>query len=126
MTTTAIDLFTSFVRVDQDGRAYAEAKSFDREQTDWQLMTFHVRDNVDVHADQWEIHTEADEVVTCLNGGMRIYFRRDEPESDEEIVLAAGSAVIVPRGQWHRIELDSPSDLMSLTVPRGTHLEKRG
>lgn len=39
--------------------------------------------------------------------------------------LAAGTAVIVPRGRWHRIELDAPSDIMSVTLPRGSRLLKR-
>lgn len=41
------------------------------------------------------------------------------------VPLPAGSAVVVPRGRWHRLELDGPSDLMSLTLRHGTRLEKR-
>lgn len=39
--------------------------------------------------------------------------------------LSAGTAVIVPRGRWHRLELNAPSDLMSVTLRHGTRLEKR-
>jgi hypothetical protein len=39
--------------------------------------------------------------------------------------LGAGTAAIVPRGRRHRLELDAPSDLMSITLRDGTRLEKR-
>ncbi|WP_281182544.1 hypothetical protein [Nocardia miyunensis] len=39
--------------------------------------------------------------------------------------MSAGTAVIVPRGRWHRIELDAPSDIMSVTMGRGSRLEQR-
>jgi len=39
--------------------------------------------------------------------------------------ITEGTAVIVPRGRWHRLELDAPSDLMSITLRDGTRLEKR-
>lgn len=87
-------------------------------------MTFHVETDADVHADQWELHSDADEVVSCLTGGIRLRFR-PEQSGEEEIEVAAGTAVIVPRGRWHRIELDAPSDIMSITVPRGSRVEKR-
>ncbi|MFI8888636.1 hypothetical protein ACIGW9_40845, partial [Streptomyces sp. NPDC053813] len=37
----------------------------------------------------------------------------------------AQCSVIVPRGRWHRLELNAPSDLMSITLRHGTRLEKR-
>ncbi|CAL9271862.1 hypothetical protein SUDANB5_00306 [Streptomyces sp. SudanB5_2050] len=93
---------------------------------DWQLMTFHVETDADVHGDHWEIHTEADELVSCLAGGIRLYFRPEQPGAEEgEVRLAAGTATIVPRGRWHRIALDGPSDIMSVTLPRGSRLQKR-
>ena len=126
MTVTPIDLFASFVHLDRGGRARAEQPVFDPERDGWQLTAFHVETGADVHADHWEVHSDADEVVSCLTGGIRLYFRPEQPgEEEEEVELAAGTAVIVPRGRWHRIELDTPSDIMSVTVPRGSRLEKR-
>ncbi|WP_436500613.1 hypothetical protein [Actinokineospora sp. HUAS TT18] len=121
-----IDLFASAVRFRENGRVSAEEQLFDPSRDGWQLMTFHVETAADVHADHWEIHTEADEVVACLTGGIRLYFRPRLPgEPEEEVTLTPGAAVIVPRGRWHRIELDLPGDIMSLTMPRGSRLEKR-
>ncbi|AZM56435.1 cupin [Streptomyces sp. WAC 01529] len=127
MTVTPIDLFASFIHLDQGGQACAAKPVFDTERDGWQLMTFHVETDADVHADHWEVHSAADEVVSCLSGGIRLCFRPQRPgEKEEEIKLTAGTAVVVPRGRWHRIALDAPSDIMSVTVPRGSRLEKCG
>ncbi|MEU4488161.1 cupin [Streptomyces purpurascens] len=126
MTVTPIDLFASFLHLDEGGRVRAEDPEFDPGREGWQLMTFHVETDADVHGDHWEIHIAADEVVSCLTGGIRLCLRPERPEDDEEeIRLAAGTAVIVPRGRWHRIALDAPSDIMSVTLPRGSRLERR-
>lgn len=109
MTMTPIDLFSDAIRL-HDG---------------WQLAAFHAQTDADVHADHWEVHDEGEEVVCCLDGRIRLYFRGERPGGEEEIKMSAGRAVIVPRGQWHRIELDTPSDVMALTMRRGTRLEKR-
>ncbi|MBY8887073.1 cupin domain-containing protein [Streptomyces sp. PTM05] len=121
-----VDLFASFVRLDGDGRAHAEPREFDPSRDGWQLMTFHAETDADVHADRWEAHADADEVVSCLTGGIRLHVRpASEAESQhEEVRVPAGSAVIVPRGRWHRIELDAPSDIMSLVVAHGTRVER--
>lgn len=126
MTVAPIDLFASFIHLEQGGQVRAGQPVFDAEQDGWQVMAFHVETDADVHADHWEVHSGADEVVSCLAGGIRLYFRPERPgEEEEEIALAAGTAVIVPRGRWHRIELDAPSDIMSVTVARGSRLEQR-
>ncbi|MFD6363014.1 cupin [Streptomyces roseolus] len=126
MTAAPIDLFSSFIHLDRSGRMSAGQPVFDRERDGWQLMTFHVETDADVHGDHWEVHTEADELVSCLTGGIRLRFRPEQPGGkEEEAWLAAGTAVIVPRGRWHRIALDGPSDIMSVTLPRGSRLERR-
>ncbi|WP_199552819.1 cupin domain-containing protein [Streptomyces sp. N35] len=126
MTVTPIDLFMNFLHLDQDGQVRAEKPVFDPGRDGWQLMTFHVETEADVHGDHWEIHTAADEVVACLTGGIRLMLRPEQQgDEEEELKLPAGSAVIVPRGRWHRIALDEPSDIMSVTLPRGSRLEKR-
>ncbi|MER8219958.1 cupin [Streptomyces sp. NPDC094143] len=126
MTLAPFGLFTSFVRLGDGGEVRVEEPAFDPEQDTWQLMTFHVETDEDVHGDHWEIHTEADEVVACLTGGIRLCLRPERPgEKEEETALAPGTAVVVPRGRWHRIALDAPSDIMSVTLPRGSRLERR-
>jgi quercetin dioxygenase-like cupin family protein len=125
MTVTPIDLFAAAIHFRRDGDVRVEERMFDPERDGWQLMTFHVESDADVHADHWEIHSEADEVVACLTGGIRLYLRPEPGETEEGMSLEAGTAAIVPRGRWHRIEVDAASDIMAITLPRGSRLEKR-
>ncbi|QNS02348.1 cupin domain-containing protein [Streptomyces xanthii] len=127
MTTTAIDLFASALHFRPDGEVRAAERRMASSDSDaWQIATFHVETDADVHADHWEMHPQAEEAVCCLTGGVRLYLRPETPGEAEDMVrLQAGTAVIVPRGRWHRLQLDAPSDLMSITLREGTRLEKR-
>ncbi|MFC9279052.1 cupin [Streptomyces collinus] len=127
MTTIPVDLFASALHFHPDG----DVRAVERQMTSsdsgaWQIATFHVETDADVHADHWEMHPQAEEAVCCLTGGVRLHFRPTTPGGTEDMVrLPAGTAAIVPRGRWHRLELDAPSDLMSITLRHGTRLEKR-
>ncbi|MDT0305807.1 cupin domain-containing protein [Streptomyces sp. DSM 44917] len=130
MTTTPaspIDLFASALHIHPDGDLRAgERRMTSSDSGAWQIATFHVATDSDVHADHWEVHPEAEEAVCCLTGGVRVCFRPTTPGGAEDVVrLRAGTAVIVPRGRWHRLELDAPSDLMTITLRHGTRHEKR-
>ncbi|XVQ06246.1 cupin [Spirillospora sp. CA-255316] len=126
MTVAPIDLFASLVHLHQGGGIHAEPQVLDSERDGWRLRAFHAKTDADVHADHWEVHPEAEEVVSCLIGKIRLYLRPERPgQQEEEIRLAAGTAAIVPRGRWHRIELDVPSNILAVTLPRGSRLEKR-
>ncbi|MEU0061240.1 cupin [Streptomyces sp. NPDC006334] len=127
MTTPLIDLFASALQFRPDGGVQVtERQMTSSDSGAWQIATFHVETDADVHADHWEMHPEAEEAVCCLSGGVRLYFRPTAPGGTEDMVqLQAGTAVIVHRGRWHRLELDAPSDLMSITLRHGTRLEKR-
>jgi hypothetical protein len=126
MTVTPIDLFATTLQLRDNGEVHTAQIMFDPERDGWQLRAFHVETDTDVHAEYWEIHPDADEVVSCLTGGIRLYLRPKQPgKTEEEITLAAGTAVIVPRERWHRIELDAPSDIIAATLARGSRHEKR-
>ncbi|MFI0961187.1 cupin [Streptomyces sp. NPDC021080] len=130
MTTTPVspvDLFASALHIHPDGGVRAaERRMTSGDPGAWQIATFHVENDAEVHADHWEMHPEAEEAVCCLTGGVRLYFRPTGPDEPEHMVpLRAGTAAIVPRGRWHRLELDTASDLMSITLRRGTRLERR-
>lgn len=125
MKTSPIDLFHSAIRRYDNGRVQAEERQMHGELTGWTVATFHVETDEDVHPDYWEMHPEAEEAVCVLAGGVRTFLRLEGPGSEEAITLKAGNVFIVPRGRWHRLELDGPSDLMSITLRNGTRLEKR-
>ncbi|MFI6156382.1 cupin domain-containing protein [Kitasatospora sp. NPDC051170] len=127
MTTSSFSLFTSALHFHPDGHVHAAERKMTTSPTGaWQIGTFHVETDADVHADHWEMHPHAEEAVCCLTGSLRLYLRPTRPDTPEEMHhLTPGTAVIVPRGRWHRLELDTPSDLMSITLREGTRLEKR-
>ncbi|WP_219602232.1 cupin [Nonomuraea indica] len=126
MTITPIDLFTSLLHLHQGGGIHAGRRSTDSEQDGWQVSAFHAKTGADVHADHWQVHPEGEKVVCCLIGKFRLFLRPERPgQEEEEIRLTAGTAVIVPRGRWHRIALDIPSTVMAVALPRGGRLEKR-
>ncbi|MFF6886057.1 cupin [Streptomyces sp. NPDC012421] len=122
-----IDLFGSLLHLHPSGRMRVEQPATDTEleREGWLFMVAHAETDDDVHGDHWEIHTEADEFVACLTGGIRVILRPEEAGDDEEVVeLGAGAGTIVPRGRWHRLALDAPSDMMAVTLPRGTREER--
>jgi hypothetical protein len=127
MTTTPIELFASPVQLHPGGQVRTEQHVTEPEFDDdgWLLMVAHVETEDDVHGDAWEIHPEADELVSCLTGGIRLILRPERPgDEEEEIKLAARTAVVVPRGRWHRLAVDVPGDMMAVTLPRGTREEE--
>ncbi|GAB2618153.1 hypothetical protein GCM10027168_58090 [Streptomyces capparidis] len=122
---TPIDMFASAIRLHGDGTVLAEERRMTGDLDGWTVAAFHVETDEDVHADHWEMHPDADEAVCVLSGGARLTLRADGDCPERSVALAAGQAVIVPRGRWHRVELAGPSDLMSLTLRNGTRLERR-
>ncbi|UGT70052.1 cupin [Nocardia gipuzkoensis] len=87
----------------------------------WQLATFHVETDADVHADHWEVHPGSDEAVCCLTGALRLYLRPERVGDSETMVrLTAGTGCVAPRNRWHRTELDEPSDVMSIGLRHDT------
>ncbi|MFV9634180.1 cupin domain-containing protein [Mycobacterium neumannii] len=120
--THPIDMYSSAVRLLPDGRVQDTPRTFEADRPGWFVMAEHAETDADVHADHWEVHPEAEELVFCLRGALRIIICARDREDEYEVAVRGGSAVIVPRGHWHRIELDEPSDLMAFTVLDGTYL----
>lgn len=92
----------------------------------WMVATFHVESDADVHADHWEIHPAGQEVLSVLSGAARLTLRgQTDPTREETVTLPAGTAFVVPQDRWHRLEVDGPTDLQSITPRAGTRLERR-
>lgn len=96
------------------------------DQDGWTAASVHVESDQDVHGDYWEIHPSGQEVVSVLSGQARLVLRAEGDQAhDETVTLAAGAACVVPQNRWHRLEVDGPTDLQSITSRRGTRLESR-
>ncbi|MEV0980747.1 cupin domain-containing protein [Streptomyces sp. NPDC049915] len=124
-TLTPIDLFTAAVHVGPGpGVSAGERRMTEGRPGSWQLAAFHAASDADVHADHWEMHPEADELVCVLSGRVRFFLRPDTADAPEQTAtLTGGTAVVVPRGRWHRMEVDGPVRLLSLSPREGTRLE---
>lgn len=126
MSFETIELFSKGVSILPDGRMSVGERRMNGDVDGWTVATFHVETDAEVHSDMWEMHPSGEELVSVLSGSARIYLRPETVDGAADFVrLTAGNAVVVPRGRWHRIELDEPSDLMSIGPRRGTRLEHR-
>lgn len=55
-----------------------------------------------------ERHLDSDELLYLISGRMQLQLD-DSDKSTAEVSLSPGDAVIVPRGEWHRLIIDQPS-----------------
>ena len=119
-----MDLFAEGLHIGRDGElCTGPPRTGDR---DWQLAMFHGETDDDVHADHWEMHPASEEAVCCVRGALRVHLRpMDFDAPDVVVALRGGEAVIVPLAMWHRVELDEPSDIMSIVMREGTRLRSR-
>ncbi|MFE3223554.1 cupin domain-containing protein [Nocardia sp. NPDC059228] len=126
MQLTPIDLFACGVRMLPDGQVFGEQRRMSGDIDGWTLATFHLESDADAHGDHWEIHPAGAELVAVLSGGIRMYLRPERPGDEEDsLSVGPGQAYVVPQNRWHRIELEGPTDLMSVTLRRDTRLERR-
>jgi quercetin dioxygenase-like cupin family protein len=67
-----------------------------------------------------ERHPDGDELIYLVSGEVTVVI--EVPGSDGRHTLRPGDALIVPRGLWHRIEVDRPASVVHLTPgPSGEH-----
>lgn len=122
--TSSIDMFGHALSFHPDGRVRAGERRMSGGTDGWQLAAFRVHTDAEVHADHWEMHPASEEAVCCLSGALRLYLRPESPGDPEtEVRLTAGTAFVVPRNRWHRLELDQPADIMSIGLRDGTRIE---
>jgi mannose-6-phosphate isomerase-like protein (cupin superfamily) len=121
---SVVDLFTQDLHFEPTGTIRAEGRRWGDGDADWRLAMFHAATAADVHADHWEQHPLADELVACLRGAIRLRLRATQAGTPDEVVrLEPGHALIVPRDRWHRFEFEEPADLLAVTLRPGTQLE---
>jgi mannose-6-phosphate isomerase-like protein (cupin superfamily) len=87
------------------------------------LATFPIASAADAHSHLWEMHPEADEVLIMLTGELDVEYSIGSRTGTT--TLAAGEALLMPMGVWHRLVLREPGLLMALTAPRGTRSSSR-
>jgi mannose-6-phosphate isomerase-like protein (cupin superfamily) len=67
-----------------------------------------------------EMHPDGDELLFLVSGRVTVVLEDETPA--RSVCLAPGQALIVPRGVWHRVLLDEPSQIVHVTPgPGGEH-----
>ena len=67
-----------------------------------------------------EMHPDGDELLFLVSGRVTVLLEDAEPV--RKVALLPGQAVVVPKGIWHRVVLDEPSQLVHITPgPGGEH-----
>src|SRR5215475_14973446 len=65
-----------------------------------------------------EMHPDGDELLFVVSGRVAVVFL--ESAGPEQVVeLAPGQAIVVPRGVWHRVHPQQPSQLLHITPGPG-------
>ncbi len=66
-----------------------------------------------------EMHPDGDELLYVISGRLRVV---SESDPSSPVVLGAGQACIVRRGEWHKVEMIEPAQLLHVTPgPNGDH-----
>ena len=67
-----------------------------------------------------EMHPDGDKLLYLITGRVNVVL--EEPGEVRVVEVSAGQAIVVPRGTWHRVELQEPSHLLDITPgPGGEH-----
>ena len=59
-----------------------------------------------------EMHPDGDEVLYLISGRVKVVF---EDERFDDIDVAPGEGLVVPRGVWHRVDIIEPSQIVYAT-----------
>ncbi|WP_147404034.1 cupin domain-containing protein [Nocardia panacis] len=107
-----IDMFESLIHLRDGGVIDATPRSGNRDAGLWTISAFHAQSNTSLHADHWERHPVGDELLLVLSGVLTVHLRHgDHPPT----TLRPGAYYLVPAGAWHRLTVEEPGDLLSIT-----------
>lgn len=70
-----------------------------------------------------EVHPDGDEILYVISGRVRVI---GDSQPDAPVELGPGEACIVPKGEWHRVNLLERTQLLHITPgPNGDHRPKQ-
>ena len=66
-----------------------------------------------------EVHYDGDELLYIISGRVVVH---GDSAPDQPLMLGPGQSCLVPQGEWHRVEVLEPTQLMHITPgPNGDH-----
>lgn len=72
----------------------------------------------------WEMHPEGEELLYAQSGIFVVVM--ETPEGEKRVRLDRKTpAFVMPRGTWHRFEVEQPGDILFATYGRGTRHKPR-
>jgi mannose-6-phosphate isomerase-like protein (cupin superfamily) len=125
MAESPIDLANSVIGLQRDGRARLVPQTPGRPPTriDGYTVGAPVMTGPAPHAG--EMHPDGDELLYLISGKISVVLEQGGAERVLEVL--PGQAVIVPRGVWHRVVPNEPSQMVHITPgPGGQHRPLRG
>lgn len=90
-----------------------------RTDANWIIGVKPISDDASVHAGHWERHPMGEEVL-CLLEGRVVVTLSAENETEQQVTLVDGQALVVPRGTWHRLHVERAGRLMFVTPSVGS------
>ncbi len=120
--TSPLDMFTNLVQLRDGGEVGIEQRGRRGEIGSWTVSAFHADSDASVHANHWERHPVGDEVLYVLSGAVRVHLRADQDAPPT--TLGPGTCYVVPSGQWHRLTVEEPTDLLTITPRANTEHER--
>ncbi|OMC56321.1 hypothetical protein A5747_09380 [Mycobacterium sp. IS-836] len=118
--TPPIDIFSSWLELREGGAVKVRSRDAPGEWGLWTLAAFHVTDNGSIHSDVWERHPGGDEMLFPLSGAITVHLRDQAGKEVATRALRAGMCWVVPAGQWHRLTIEDPGDLVVITPRANT------
>jgi quercetin dioxygenase-like cupin family protein len=128
MSVRVVDLFEKQVHILADGGVDAEPASHSSRPTGEQGVIVvepapGVRASVgavrltESSRHRGERHLDGDELVYLLSGDATVSIEDDNAEPELR-KLRPGEVVVIPRGRWHRLLIEAPSEMLFMTPGR--------
>jgi len=87
--------------------------------SEWMVALIDIVDEPSVDARFWERHPGGDKILYVLEGGIAVTLA---PEGGEETTarVIAPDACVIPKDNWHRLQVLSPGRMLCVTPRVGT------
>jgi mannose-6-phosphate isomerase-like protein (cupin superfamily) len=114
-----IDLLNSTLTLDRGGKARVlENRPGPPKRIDGLTIGAPLMTGPDPH--DGEMHPDGDELLFLVSGKVTVVVEDQTPP--RRVELAPGQAIVVPRGVWHKVLIDEPSQIVHVTPgPGGEH-----
>jgi mannose-6-phosphate isomerase-like protein (cupin superfamily) len=120
-----VNLSTTAIQLRAGGVAEASPRA---DRTDfglWTVLSVRADSDEQLHSDVWERHPAGDEVLCVVAGAVDVHLRRRDAERQDAVFeVQAGEAFLVLAGEWHRLTVREPVQLLAITSAIGTEHEQ--